>query len=320
MITEVKTIGGYIELQLPQGNEHYPALIKLNTGRNALEYLLRIKKYTLVHLPYFTCEVLLEPLCRLNIPYRFYHIDSMLNPILDFEPGPTECLVYTNYFGLMQETVKKLSGQLNNLIIDNAQAFFSPPLEGIDTFYSCRKFFGVPDGAYLQANSNTRLSLDHDISIGRFSHLIKSIDLNIESAYPDYIRNNVCLVDNSIKKMSLLTQKILSGIDYEDCEKIRNANFKHLHKALSEKNELTIEVTDLKAPMVYPLLINNPELKQKLIDRKVFVATYWPNVLDWTTEDMLEHYLCKNIIPLPIDHRYHISDMDYMIDILKQLL
>lgn len=320
MNTAEKTIGGYIELQLPQGKELYPSLIPLNTGRNALEYLLRIKNYSLVYLPYFTCEVLLEPLRKLHIPFRFYHIDQNLNPPRHFEPGAGECMLYTNYFGIMQQSIKKLSEKTTNLIIDNAQAFFCPPLENVDTFYSCRKFFGVPDGAYLHTNSNIRLSLESDISVYRFSHLIKSIDLSIETGYHDYIKNNIGLSNNAIKKMSVLTKNILSGIDYENCRQIRNKNFNYLHHALSSQNELKFDISTVNGPMVYPFLPVKSGIRKALIAKKIFVATYWPNVTEWTSSDTFENHLTENLVALPIDHRYTISDMDRIIGTLKELL
>ena len=320
MRKEQKTIGGYIELQLPEGQEHYPFFIKLNTGRNAFEYLLRIKKYTLVYLPYFTCEVLLEPLRRLSIPYRFYRIDQQLEPQIDFELEDNACLLYTNYFGIKQDTVRRLAKVVKNLIVDNAQAFFCPPVAGVDTFYSCRKFFGVPDGAYLYTESNTRLSLESDISVYRFSHLIKSIDLSIETGYHDYLKNNVILGNNPIKKMSVLSQRILSGIDYEDCRSIRNANFQHLHQGLARVNQLPINLDAIDGPMVYPLMIDQPGARKALIAKKIFVATYWPNVLEWASEDLFEHYLTRNLLPLPLDHRYRIRDMDHILETVRSLL
>lgn len=320
MRKEHKTIGGYIELQLPEGREHYPSFIKLNTGRNAFEYLLRIKKYSLVYLPYFTCEVMLEPLRTLSIPYRFYRINQDLEPQIDFLMEENACLLYTNYFGIKQDTVKRLAREVKNLIVDNAQAFFCPPAEGIDTFYSCRKFFGVPDGAYLYTESNTRLSLESDISVYRFSHLIKSIDLSIETGYHDYLKNNVVLGNNPIKKMSVLSQRILSGVDYEDCRCIRNANFQHLHQSLSAVNKLNIDLRNIDGPMVYPLLIDQSGARKALIARKIFVATYWPNVLEWASEDLFEHYLSKHLLPLPVDHRYRTKDMDHMLEVLGSLL
>lgn len=319
MYTEGKTMGGYLELQLPEGKEHYPSFIQLNTGRNAFEYLLRIKKYSLVYLPYFTCEVMMEPLHRLKIPYRFYHIDAQLEPLINFELEANSVLVYPNYFGIKYGTVQRLSQQVENLIIDNAQAFFQKPITGVDTFYSCRKFFGVPDGAYLYTESNTRLSLESDISAYRCSHLIKSIDLSIETGYYDYLKNNVSLGNSVIKKMSALSKRMLCGIDYEACRKIRNENFQHLHAALSLINELSIDLKDIDGPMVYPLLLPKKGIRAALIAKKIFVANYWPNVLEWTSEEMFENYLANQLLALPIDHRYRLREMDHLLQIIRQL-
>jgi hypothetical protein len=316
----MRSLGGYLELQLSRGEEFYPSLLKLNTGRNAFEYILKVKRYRLVHVPYYTCEVMLEPLKRLGIPFQYYTIDEHMDPVLDFEVGPEECLLYTNYFGLKQETVGRLSAVFPNLIIDNSQAFFAPPLEGPDTFYSCRKFFGVPDGAYLQTNSPQRLKMERDVSFERFSHLLKSIDLGIEMGYEDFINNNVLLSNNPIKRMSSLSQKILSGIDYKACRYRRNSNFMYLHDFLEAHNDYAFDASLINGPMVYPLLTSSLSLKKKLLDKHIYVATYWPNVLEWTTKMMYEHYLTSHLIALPIDHRYTHADMKRILNVLKTVL
>ena len=315
-----KTIGGYIALQLSQHTVHYPDLIALNTARNALEYVLRVRKYTTIYLPYFTCEVLLEPLEKLNVHYRFYHIDQNLDPIINFEIDENSCLLYTNYFGLKTETVKKLSKEIKNLIIDNAQAFFCKPIDNCDTFYSCRKFFGVPDGAYLNISTTLDSKLAQDQSIDRFSHLIKSIDINIEEGYADYINNNNVLRNNEIKKMSVLTETILAGIDYEQCADRRRENFAYLDQCLGGQNLLKFSFLADDVPMVYPLLLENPAVKQQLILKKIFVATYWPNVFEWAAADSYEYFLAKNLVSLPIDHRYDLEDMKIIVNALKPLI
>lgn len=317
---EIKAIGGYFPLHTANGREYYPDLIKLNTSRNALRYILQLKKYTKIYIPYFTCEGMLEPLKKLNIPYQFYRINERLEPIFDFQIGPTECFLYNNYFGLKQNAVKKLSQIIDNLIIDNAQAFFSEPIPETDTFYSCRKFFGVPDGAYLQINTNDRLRLENDISINRFSHLIKSIDHGIEYSYADFIENEKILKNNEAKAMSRLTQALLSGIDYEAAKQKRIENFNFLHKNLSSVNEFAFEFPDSPSAMFYPLLISKAGVKGKLIEKKVFTPTYWPNVFNWTNDDVLEYRLARDIVPLPIDHRYDLEDMAYMLTILKKII
>jgi hypothetical protein len=316
----VRTFGGYMGLQLSDNLSFYPDLIPLNTARNSLEYILTIMGYDTIYLPYFTCEVILEPIRKLGLFYHFYEVDKQLNPIIDYTPAQKTCFLYTNYFGLKSETVKMLSESIHNLIIDSAQAFYAAPLPGIDTFYSCRKFFGLPDGAYLYTASESRLNIRQDSSYGRFSHLIKAVDQDTESGYSDFLENDATLNNNDVRTMSTITRKLLAGIDYEQCAEIRRQNFAFLHAKLGPKNELKIDLGVDDVPMVYPLLVNQPDLSQRLIGKKVFVATYWPNVFEWTTPDSTEYYLSENIVPLPIDQRYTLEDMEYMLKIVESEL
>ena len=71
----MEAIGGYFELpDYEEGVFPHQDGILLNTGRNALEYILRsIGDAKRVYLPYYTCEVVLEPLKKLHIPWTFYH-------------------------------------------------------------------------------------------------------------------------------------------------------------------------------------------------------------------------------------------------------
>ena len=153
-----KAIGGYFELELNSTGEYHAASIALNTARNAFEYVLKVRAYKKVYIPYYTCVVMLEPIKKLNIDFEFYAIDENLEPLFDYSKIMDEQgFLYTNYFGLKDDFIKQYSTIIPNLIIDNAQSFFSEPLNDIDTFYSARKFFGVSDGAYLYSN----LLLEH---------------------------------------------------------------------------------------------------------------------------------------------------------------
>ena len=69
--------------------------------------------------------------------------------------------------------------------------------------------------------------------------------------------------------------------------------------------------------MVYPFLAPIKELREKVIENKVFVARYWPNVLDWTTEKEMEYILAYQMQPLPIDQRYGNEEMQRIIDLVK---
>ena len=69
--------------------------------------------------------------------------------------------------------------------------------------------------------------------------------------------------------------------------------------------------------MVYPYLTDREGLRDHLIKEKIYVARYWPNVLEWTTADSLEWYLTRQMIPLPIDQRYGKNEMNRIINCIQ---
>lgn len=314
----MEAIGGYFELELRGGQHYHNNAVKLNTDRNAFEYVLRARKYKKVYIPYYTCEVMLEPLLKLNINYEFYHINEELEPINLPILKANEGFLYTNYFGLKQDCVIKLAKYYgSSLIVDNAQAFFDIPIANINTIYSARKFFGVPDGAYLYTDYKLDIELEQDKSYMRMQHLLQRIDEGAESAYTYFKQNDDSLNDQPIKLMSKLTEKLLLNIDYQYAKKVRSENFQKLHGILSSSNRLKLNLQEDFTPMVYPYLTNETTLRKRLIDNKIFVAKYWPNVLQWCTEYSLEYNLAENLIPIPIDQRYNKKDMNRILSILK---
>jgi hypothetical protein len=58
-------------------------------------------------------------------------------------------------------------------------------------------------------------------------------------------------------------------------------------------------------------------LKQKLIENRIFVATYWPNVFEWCRSKDLEYNLANNLLPLPIDQRYGKEELCYIVSKLE---
>lgn len=315
-----KPIGGYFELELRKGDHYHKNAVRLNTARNCFEYVLRSKKYSKVYVPYYTCEVVLEPIQKLGLDYKFYHVDEKLEPVFLPRLNDEEAFLYTNYFGLKQSYVKSLASVFgSHLIIDNTQAFYAAPLDGIDTFYSARKYFGVADGAYLYTDKFLQQDFEQDVSFVRMIHLLKRLDLGAEAGYQDFKNNDDILAGQNIKRMSKLTDALLSGIDYEKAKTIRRENFGLLDKALGDTNRFHFDLVEDVVPMVYPYLSNDKTLKQRLIAEKIYVATYWPNVYEWCVPEDWEYVLAERAVFLPVDQRYGIDDMECIIRILKEV-
>lgn len=314
----MEAIGGYFSLELPQREEYHKNAIRLNTGRNCLEYILRVRGYKKVYVPYYTCEAVMEPINKLGVPYEFYHIDIHFEIRDRFTLKEGEALLYTNYFGLKQRYVVQLAEKIGSrLIVDNTQAFFAKPIPGTDTFYTCRKFFGVPDGAYLYCDKELDEDLEQDYSYDRVVHLVKRIDLSAEEGFNDFRRVDDGLDNQPIRRMSKLTQRMMQGIDYETAAQKRRANYQLLHEALGKENNLDLHLEDDAVPMVYPYLVPVEGLREKLIENKFFVARYWPNVLEWAKPDDIDYLLAFQMQPLPIDQRYSEVELSRIINIVR---
>ena len=314
----MEAIGGYFSLELPLLKEYHKDAIRLNTGRNCLEYILRARGYKKVYVPYYTCEAVMEPINKLGISYEFYHIDIHFEIRDRFTINAGEALLYTNYFGLKQRYVEQLAEKTGcHLIIDNTQAFYAKPIQGIDTFYTCRKFFGVADGAYIYTDKLLVEDFEQDESYDRMAHLLKRIDLSAEQGFADFRKVDDGLDNLPIRKMSKLTQRIMQSIDYEAATKKRRENYLMLHEVLGEENNLVLSLDEDAVPMVYPFLTTIKGLREKLIENKVYVARYWPNVLEWTDKDDIEYLLACQMQPLAIDQRLSKEDIERIIKIVN---
>ena len=93
----MKEIGGFFELERQSWPELHSSAIKLNTGRNCLEYILCANNYKKIYLPYYICDVVLEPIKKLNVQYEFYHIDSKLEPVFNKKLSDDEAILCIDY-------------------------------------------------------------------------------------------------------------------------------------------------------------------------------------------------------------------------------
>ena len=149
-------------------NKNFESSIKLNLARNCLRYAIRAYEIKEMYIPYYICPVIYKVLREEGCRIKIYHIDEKFFPICNF--GEKDFILYPNYFGVCFRNVKKLSSLYKNLIVDNAQAFYSPHM-GMVSFTSARKFFDVSDGAYLFGSKKISQKFTKDDSMTRYSAL-----------------------------------------------------------------------------------------------------------------------------------------------------
>lgn len=320
---QIGAIGGYFELADKDCEGALMPVdgVALNTCRNALEYIIiQLPNVKRVFIPYYTCEAVIEPLKRVHVEYVFYHINEYLEIAEEIDLQGGDYLIANNYFGIKDAYIAKLADKYGErLIVDNAQALFAPVLPGIKAAYSTRKYVGVADGGFaVGVSAESALDYEFDNSSEHDSHLCIRKEKGAVAGFKNYQANECKLDNQSIKRMSPQTKEILSQIDYDSIIEKRRQNYLYLSKALGEKNLLQLPSIDsFTCPMVYPFMTDDESLRGQLIKNKVFVARYWPNVLEWCKEGDLEYRFAKQIIPLPIDQRYGEEDMKRIIEIIK---
>ena len=188
-----REFGGYLPLELPHGQELYTGagVLRLNCGRNAIVAALRDAGAKKVYLPYYNCNTVYDAVTRAGFAVERYPLDARRLPVCP-ALGDGEWLLYVNYFGIASDDLlAEVKRRWPRVIFDNTQAFFSAPRMDADSYnvYSCRKFVGVPDGAYLVHTGLTDGIYPADTSWQHAAFLFRCIDESVNSAYGDSLDN-----------------------------------------------------------------------------------------------------------------------------------
>ena len=303
----MNAIGGYFELACGHSTLYHPSGVLLNSARNALRLIVRTYGIDHLFVPEYTCPVVYEALRKEMCAFTRYSLNAKMMPAQEF---PADAFIlYTNYFGVMGQAVEELALRYPKLIVDNAQAFYSKPC-GLATFYSPRKFFGLPDGGIVIGKGMTEEGLPDSVSYSRCAHLLKRHDLGASAGYADFKRNSILLSQEPIPRMSRLTHALLGSCDTTRDMVVRKRNFAFLHAKLCSTFPFAMAQEDV--PLAYPYVTQNPALRAWLISNNhVFVAQYWPGL-----EDSVQK-LVHGILPLPLDSRYCEREMEQMVRLIE---
>jgi len=314
----MKPIGGFFEIETPHhGTRIHPNAIALNTGRACISVLLKELRPKKVYVPFYTCNATYDPFITNDIEFEFYSINEEMNPINYPDLKRDEYFYWTNYFGLMFEATEKLKKKHGKkLIIDDTHAFFTGAHTGFWSFTSARKYFGVPDGAYLYTPFEVKVNAQRFTSISIDHIMLRKIGRQAD-AYDANLRYESTL-NSEIFRISNFSEGLLKGVDLEEVSQKRRKNFIYLHDRLGMNNEFKFYLTNRDIPFCYPYLPKKPIERRKLYDQNIFVPSFWldtiarnENGFSWERKISLE------LLPLPIDHRYDEKDMLRMVQIIR---
>lgn len=318
-------IGSFLELQLPKGLEFYNQqknIARLNTGRTAIWHAYCVTGAKVIWIPYYQCDSVREFLKKKGVTIKYYHIDKNFNPT-DLYAKEGEAVLLVNYYGVMSsERMRILAVSYPHVIIDNCQAFFCKPLENALNVYSCRKFVGVPDGAYVIGKKAHKFVGEYPqcYSSDTATFLLKRIEYGCEGeGYKSRSINEHRIDSEDTMKMSKLTHAILDGTDYDHIKAKRRENFAIAHDLLSCINQIdpTRFYDDETIPMVYPLVVEDDDLLPKLQQAKHFQGHWWSYICEEHPVASFEHWISHYVIPITIDQRYGREEIEYLANIIR---
>jgi hypothetical protein len=272
--------------------------------------------------PFYVCNAVLEPLDVTRTPYSFYSITGSFRPDPSQEPAGGELLLVVNYFGVMASAVSAVDSAFpGRVVVDDTQAFFRRGRPGAWSFNSARKFFGVPDGAFLYGPANDVRKLPPS-DIADCDHLLTRLAGDDEIAWEQFKRHEAH-IGVEPRAMSIVTMRLLGAVDMPRARQRRRSNFDTLHRRLGPINtiELPLDHAAGEGPMCYPFLPAVEVDRVELARLGVFVPTLWPEIQHRLEPGFeRERLLARRLLALPIDQRYGPDDMERLCHVLLQVL
>lgn len=317
-----ESYGGFQPLELRDTGFFYSEneynLLKFNSAKVGIGKVIEKNQIEKMYVPFYLCPNVCKEIEGHDLEVVYYNIDKELLPIINDEFIEGDWIYIVDYFGIMDNRldvyIKKHSDY--KYIVDNCHSFFHKPNVGENYIYSCKKFFGVPDGSYLITDDY----IEEQGSLSKGAEYSNYLITALESG-TNYCYNEKKKVDDLLGRtydnMSIIADKIMRSIDYEMVINIRRENAAQYERAFSEINRIKIEKNSV--PYMYPLNFGQ-NIKKELIGKKIFVPTLWEQCKEEKYKETWEYDLTENTLFLPVDQRYDKEDVEYVISIVKSLM
>lgn len=301
-----------------------------------------------VMIPAYTCQTVIDPFVQLGWQIRYYSIDEdlrintndFLNVHESFKPALVVAHPYygmdlnTQEIGLLQYS-KRNGG---HVMVDRTQCIFQEENHpNIVDYYvgSYRKWFPVPDGAYLE-------SYEHKFSSAIYPEFDDFVQKQTQAMFlrgEYFISGNQQTKDKSIKlnksavketnreihhhKMSAYSESIMASEDLRYNEERRKENYKILFEGINDTDKIERVNKDLAnlttAPLYFPVYVKDRKsLQAHLAQQRIYCPILWgvetPEVLINDTV----RYIYDHILVIPVDQRNGDEDMIKIVEAIKE--
>lgn len=314
--------------------------IYTDSGRSALKLLRGLLPPGKVLLPSYICESVYT--CFPSDRVRFYELTQDLE--IDWNSlferlNSDVSVVYLHYFNgvlpseaALLELHKAREKQKFQIVEDTTHSIFSAPLTiGDYGICSLRKWFPIPDGGALYGRNLNGLTASSEAPWVQK----KACAMRRKRAYLSGQKGQSCKSEyrrlfaecdhtldaqQSCYSMSEISRDILVSCSISRMISTRKRNAARMKETITEEFPWLRPLAwthENECPLFFPVKAQNRDaLRAYLISKDVYCAVHWP-LQGTPMEAMKTVAVSEQEISLPIDQRYHVVEMEYLLDCLR---
>jgi len=323
----------------PKRNHKY-----LSSGRDSIEAIIQniqFKKNEIILFPSYLCPSIMQQFKNKKIKYLFYRLNKKLEiDLKDIEKNirhhDIKAIIIIHYFGFIQPKINKireLCNKKNVILIEDLTQSYLTNYNPVGDYYfnSYRKLLAIPDGSMLGFKKSIETKYKTSINnllfkvIRLFSLLAYNITFFYSIARAGYTYGETKLIEKYKKpsRMSALSLFLLKRQDIKKMIKKRRKNYLFLLANFPKNKNFKILFNKLPktvTPSGFPILCKKREkIMQHFLKKRIYPPIHWNIKKIKGLQDFKESIqISRKILTIPIDQRYNKTDMQRIIQVLKE--
>ena len=302
------------------------------SGRIAIKEILKKNghnKYCLI--PNYLCDSIYN--CFNN--FGFYQISNNfeidLNSIKQqIKDNDVKLIYIINYFGYIDKNIHEIVDICHdhNIIVveDFTHNMYSDKLYGDVCICSYRKSLATPFGSIvIDKSGNMKQSRCAMGFLYIFMCFLKIFGMMLKNFFwlKKIWRKILVYCENNVNKINCTYFDYINHIFYKyyynrtDIE-VRKRNIKFLHENLKIITLDKFKDTYFTYPIIFESREIRDTIRKILINNCVYCPIYWS--LDFDSDNECNHYLSNRILCIPVDQRYNLENMRFIVGIVNQYL
>ena len=324
-------IGSDFNIQPLYNNRHEKFFV---SGRLAIKSILNnlIQRNEKCLIPNYLCDSIYNCFSC----FDFYKIKNDFDINIEYlehliKNGDYVLIFIINYFGYIDnniEFITKLCKQTNIIIVeDYTHNLYSKQLYGDISICSYRKSLSTPYGAIV-IDKNNMINIEQQPSynfVYYFLVIFKFIGMLLKNlnSIKWIWRPLLTYCENNIDKLDYNGYDYLNHFFYKyyyDMNNIeyRKQNMTYLNKFIKIKTLDKFKNNYFTYPIFFKTKVERDHIRKILIDNQIYCPIYWPLYFD--KDNICNNHITDHILCIPVDQRYNIKHMEYIVNIIDQAL